>query len=213
MTNVEIKQSSPKVKANTFFFFTIKPLCTCCPGRKPHFHYYVLPCKLLLVIALSIAPITERLLDAKISAGLVSGDKLRLRAHRGAVTNRIIPFELIWGTKPPKRTKLEARVRKTSAQFRVSKEFSALVSWQSLTCPQLQEWVTRFWMSWLVGKAVRISGFFWFLTEHFSLLISTNWGSVQLYSRILCHIAYGLVTTEFRIFESRCSSWNKYAMA
>lgn len=98
----------------------------------------------------------------------MSSDKLRLHAHRGAVTNRIIPFEIIWGTKPPERTKLEARVRKTSAQFRVSKELAALVSWQSLTCPQLQEWVTHFWLAgwWEKLSEFQVSFDFWLNTSH-----------------------------------------------
>ena len=41
-----------------------------------------------MLIALSIVPIAEQLVDAEISAESVSSDKFRLSVHRGAVTNK-----------------------------------------------------------------------------------------------------------------------------
>jgi len=41
-----------------------------------------------MLIALSIVPAAEQLVDAEISAELVSGDKFKLYVYRGAATNK-----------------------------------------------------------------------------------------------------------------------------
>ena len=89
-----------------------------------------------MLIALSVVPIAEQLVDAEISlsgcpvTNSGSVDKKELQPK-----HKNIPFELIQGMKPPQRTNLEATERKISTWFRVSKESAALVSWQSLMYP------------------------------------------------------------------------------